>query len=143
MAASSAEEKVGKECQLDFDVHGALELHVQLGVPMPMAETSVVVEDVTKRCAILCLTVMQDVIQHVGGSGNMDAFLSDIGSMLRQLAKSGKKAKGPDSAVDLAPKVVGDIDLQRFYSGELGRAGRISKCVKLEAANVIVYGEMT
>lgn len=101
----------------DFDVHGALELHVQLGVPMPLAEKSVVVEDVTKRCAVLCLTAVQEVIQHVGGSGNMDAFLSDIRALLRQLAKGVKKAKGTDGDKDL--KVVDEIDLQRFYSGKL------------------------
>lgn len=118
MADGSATEP-GKGPDLaDFDVHGALELHVQLGVPMCLAERPVVVEDVTKRCAVLCLTVIQDVVQHVGGSGNMDAFLSDISSLLRQLAKSGKKAKGADSPGEFAPKIVEDIDLQRFYSGK-------------------------
>ena len=116
---STTAERRKESTQLpDFDVHGALELHVQLGVPMPLAEKPVVVEDLTKRCAVLCLTVVQDVVQHVGGSGNMDAFLSDIGSLLRQLARSGKKTKGPESPADLAPKIVEDIHLQRFYSGE-------------------------
>ena len=100
----------------DFDVHGALELHVQLGVPMPLAEKSVVVEDVTVRCMMLCLTAMQEVIQHVGGSGNMELFLSDVRALLRQLAKGGRKSKGSDGNGD--PKIVEDIELQRFYSGE-------------------------
>ena len=86
----------------EFDVSGYFEL-------LPWFTKA----DVTKRCMAHCLTVMQDEINRIGGSSNMEEFLADVVKLLE--AVRGPRAKAP--AKVNRTDVVSDIDLQKFYSG--------------------------